>query len=314
MPECDEETTSPAGPGSKIGGPIEGEPWEIDGELEEGQGSQRHRLRPDGHGLIVTDEGSLVQPFRLDRDGAQAPCHGEGDVPLLRAGEEADLEGLCFDGELVLRHGLARARPQDARPPAVAPSCLPIAARADGDLPAMETSHALEPLLESDGLLAGTTASGSTATSGGSISRASPSADGRAAVRPAQPIPGWPGVPALGRHRWPVRARSQPTAESSSDMPWRLAMVPGSAILRPCPEGVLVLSGPSTDEDERAFDLWHWGDDRSLEHLAGLRTWCRGQGRGAAGPDGGRQKLKVLVVFDGVKRGGPHQFDCCAVA
>ena len=132
------------------GGKIKGEPWEISGKIEEHADLSGIACRKDGHGLIVTDEGSHVHPFQLEPEERKL-CLDETDVELLRRGEEADLEGLCTDGEVfyaVGSHAIGRKIP-DHQPSRHHVYRLWFE---EGEL-RHETSHALEPLLEADGLL-----------------------------------------------------------------------------------------------------------------------------------------------------------------
>ena len=260
--------------------PDEGEPWEIDGELEEDKDLSGIACGPDGHGLIVTDEGSLVQPFRLEREERKLSAVGRRWRSAAARGRGGGPGRAVLRRRLVLRYRFARDRPQESRPPAVAPSRLPTVVRADGELPAVEISHALEPLLESDGLLAGTTSSGSTRRAGhryrGHRRPRRPRCCSACAARP------WTARRSCSRSRidGPVRARPRPAAAARAVCPgaWRGV---GIRDLAAVPDGVLVLSGPSTDDDAAPFALWLWGGRSQARRLwPASRTWARPRPRG----------------------------------
>ena len=285
---------------------LAGKPWEIDGPLKKGKDLSGIACGPDRHGLIVTDEGSLVQSFRLDPDDRRLHVKEKGS-PLLRAGEEADLEGMCFEGGWFYAtgsHALGRATP-DHQPSRHHVYRLQLdhnnlAAKAD-------ISHALEPLIENDGLLArhyrkrlnaderGLDIEGIAARTGRLLfGLRSPSLDGTAFVLSV-------AIDCL----FGARSNRQQGLER-----YALELGEGAGIrdLAAVPGGVLVLSGPSTDQDRARFDLWLWGDDHSLEHLA------RFAGLGKIKPEGllvlgvDHRKLNVLILFDGAERGSPRQF------
>ena len=49
------------------GTPAEVAPWQVEGEFKKGKDLSGIACDPDGLGLVATDEGSLLQSFRLDR-------------------------------------------------------------------------------------------------------------------------------------------------------------------------------------------------------------------------------------------------------
>ena len=77
---------------------VHGVGWRVKGDLGEHKDLSGIACLPDGRGLIVTDEGSAAQPLLVKRAERKLSVAGEA-VSLLRPGEEADLEGLCCDGD-----------------------------------------------------------------------------------------------------------------------------------------------------------------------------------------------------------------------
>ena len=285
---------------------VTGTPWRIEGEVEEHADLSGIACLPDGYGLLVTDEGSLVQPFRLDRAARCLQMEHPG-LMLLRAGEEADLEGMCCDGErfyAVGSHALGRNTP-DHQPSRHHLYRLWLE---DGQL-RHEISHGLEPLLANDGLLAGHYRRRLNAAERGVdiegiacvpgdrllIGLRSPSLDGQAFLLAV-------AVETLfGR-----KGNRQQTAER-----YALPLGPGAGIrdLAALPDGVLILAGPSTDDDPAPFTLWRWGGRRKLVRLG---TFAHGRDAKAEGLlvlEAGDDTLELLVLFDGVERGHPHQFE-----
>ena len=96
---------------------------------------------------------------------------------------------------------LARARPQEARPPAVAPSCLPSAARAGRHRRGGDLARAGAAARAPTACLAAHYHKRLDQDERGIDVEGIAVRDGRAAARPAQPMPGRPGVPARGRAR-----------------------------------------------------------------------------------------------------------------
>ena len=134
------------------GGAVVGTPWRIIGELDEHEDISGIACDADGSGLLVTDEGSLVHRFELQRRKRRLKLSPLTTM-LLREGEEADLEGLCCDGTWFYAagsHALGRNVP-DHQPSRHHLYRLRFA----GDRLEHETSHSLEPMLENDRLLAG---------------------------------------------------------------------------------------------------------------------------------------------------------------
>ena len=288
------------------GGTIKGTLWKVAGQIEEHADLSGIACGKDGYGLIVTDEGSHVHPFLLERENRTLSLHDPG-VELLRRGEEADLEGLCCDGEVfyaVGSHAIGRKIP-DHQPSRHHLYRLWLK---NGEL-RHEISHALEPLIEADGLLGrhylkrlnrderGVDIEGIAHTSSERllIGLRSPVLDGQAHLLSID-------VEALfGR-----KGSRQDTAER-----YGLPLGDGAGIrdLAWLPEGVLILAGPSTDDDDPPFTLWRWSGRRKLERLGVFEHGADAKAEGllVLGSAGG--KLELLVVFDGVSHGGMHQFD-----
>ena len=288
------------------GGTIKGKPWEISGEIKEHADLSGIACRKDGRGLIVTDEGSHVHPFRLQFEKRKLSLN-DTDVELLRRGEEADLEGLCTDGEVfygVGSHAIGRNVPDHQ------PSRHHIFRLwfKQGEL-RHETSHALEPLLMADGILSrhylkrlnrderGVDVEGIAHTSDNRLlfGLRSPSLDGQAYLLSA-------GVGALFGHK----GNRQQTAE-------RFGLPLGNGVgirdLATLRKAVLMLAGPSTADDEAEFTLWRWSGRRKLVLLGTFEHGAKAKAEGILVLSVGEKKLKLLVVFDGVKLGGMHQFD-----
>ena len=88
-----------------------------------------------------------------------------------------------------------------------------------------------------------------------------------------------------------------------------LDLGPGAGIrdLAVVPDGVLVMSGPSVAGDPAPFALWHWDG-------AGLLLMARFADLGDAKAEGlmvlaaSDDRFEVLVVFDDVKQGRPHEY------
>lgn len=285
---------------------IEGVPWQIAGEIEDHADLSGIACREDGFGLIATDEGSLVYPFRLEPAGRMLILSEHG-TELLRPGEEADLEGLCYDGEFfyaVGSHAMGRKVP-DHQPSRHHLYRLWLE---DGKL-RHEISHALEPLIEADALLSrhylkrlnreerGVDIEGIAHTSDDRllIGLRSPVLDGQAHVLSIS-------VEALFGHK----GSRQDAAER-----YGLPLGDGVGIrdLARLPKGVLILAGPSTDDDYPPFTLWRWSGRRKLERLGALEHGADAKAEGLLVLRAAGEKLELLVVFDGVSHGGMHQFD-----
>ena len=89
-----------------------------------------------------------------------------------------------------------------------------------------------------------------------------------------------------------------------------LALGPAAGIrdLAAVPGGVLVLSGPSVNGDTAPFALWHWGDDGRLAKLATFGELGDAKAEGLMVLAAGGEGLEVLVLFDGVEQGRPHEY------
>ena len=124
---------------------------------------------PDGLGLVATDEGSLLQSFRLDR-AERTLRVGEVGAPLLRDGEEADYEGLCWDdGWFYATGSHARGRKKPDHQPSR--HHLYRVRLEPGGIAGAEISHALGALLGADPILAAHYDNNSTRRSAASTSR-----------------------------------------------------------------------------------------------------------------------------------------------
>ena len=284
---------------------VAGRPWDIEGEVEEHADLSGIACLDDGFGLLVTDEGSLVQAFTLDRE-AHLLRMGADSVELLRAGEEADLEGLCCDGAdfyAIGSHASGRKQPDHQ------PSRHHVyrIRRKDGKL-RHEISHGLEPLLVQDGLLGrhyrrrldaterGVDIEGIAAWPEGRllIGLRSPSLDGQAYCLSI-------AVDTL----FGTKGTRLQTAER-----YALPLGEGAGIrdLAALPDGVLILAGPSTDQDRADFTLWRWGGRRKVTKIGTFVHTAAAKAEGLLVLDVTGEGIEVLVLFDGIERGHPHQF------
>ena len=268
------------------GNPAPAERWQVDGEFKKGKDLSGIACDPDGLGLVATDEGSLLQSFRLDR-AARTLRVADVRAALLREGEEADYEGLGWaDGWFYAIGSHARGRNTPDHQ-ASRHHRLPGAA-GPGRRIRHEMSHALGALLGADPVLGrhyhrrldraergidveGVAVRGDTMLLG----LRSPCLDGQAFMLEIALA----DLFELDRKR-PPRFRLHALALGPAAGIRELAAVPG---------GVLVLSGPSVNGDTAPFALWHWGDDGRLAKLGDVRRAGRRQGRGAAGAGGWRR-------------------------
>ena len=243
------------------GTPAEIAPWRVEGEFKKGKDLSGITCDPDGLGLVVTDEGSLLQSFRLDR-GARTLRVGGVCAPLLREGEEADYEGLCWDDGWFYAIGShARGRKNADHQPS-RHHVYRVRLTEDGIVEA-EISHALGQFLGADSLLAahyhrpldqvarGIDVEGMTVHEGVvQLGLRSPCLDGNGFVLEV-------AVADLFGH--------EPDREPEPRRhPLALGPAAGIRDLALVPDGMLVLSGPSVEGDAAPFALWHRG-------AAGLR-------------------------------------------
>ena len=284
---------------------LAGTPWRIAGDVKEDADLSGIACLDDGFGLLVTDEGSLVQAFTRDREARLLRLHAQS-VELLRAGEEADLEGLCCDGTdfyAIGSHASGRKQPDHQ------PSRHHVyrIRREDGEL-RHEISHGLEPLLVHDGLLGrhyrrrldaterGVDIEGIAAWPEGRllIGLRSPSLDGQAYLLSV-------AVETL----FGAKGTCQQTAER-----FALPLGEGCGIrdLAALPGGVLILAGPSTDQDRAAFTLWRWGGRRKAKLVGTFVHAAAAKAEGLLVLEATDDRVEILVLFDGVKGGHPHQF------
>lgn len=286
------------------GTPAVAEPWQVDGDFKKDEDLSGIACDPDGLGLVATDEGSLLQSFRLDR-AARTLRVGKVRAALLREGEEADYEGLCWaEGWFYAAGSHARGR----NTPDHQPSRHHVyRARLDQGGIRHEVSHALGALLGADPVLGpyyhrrldraerGIDVEG-LAVRGDAmlLGLRSPCLDGQAFVLEVAPA----DLFELDRKR-PPRVRRH-----------ALAMGPAAGIrdLAAVPGGILVLSGPSVNGETAPFALWHWGDDGRLAPLATFGELGDAKAEGLLVLAAGGDWLEVLVLFDGVAQGWPHEY------
>ena len=264
------------------------------------QGSERHRLRPDGHGLIVTDEGSHVHPIPLEPEERKL-CLGRSGRQLLRAGEEADLEG-----PVLRRRGsstLSAPTRSAARFPitsrlAIMSTDLRFERRQPGGSATLARAGAAAR--ERTACSAGTTCKRLNATSGGSISRASPSADGRLLFGLRSPsLDGQAFVLSVAIEAFSGTSPSRQQRLERYRPP--LGEGAGSATSRPSRKACWSSAAPRPTRTSARSTLWLWSDDRKLERLGRVCEPRQGQGRGSAGP--GRRTTEAQccsILFDGV--------------
>ena len=277
--------------------------WRVDGKFDKGKDLSGIACGPDGLGLVATDEGSLLQSFRLDR-AERTLRVGAARAALLRPGEEADYEGLCWDEGwfyAVGSHARGRKRPDHQ------PSRHHVyRVRLGGSgVDAVEISHALGPLLGADPVLGahyhrrldqdkrgidveGVAVRADTVLLG----LRSPCCDGTAFMLEVA----LPDLFDLDPEREPKVLRHA----------LALGQAAGIRDLALVPDGLLLLTGPSVDGDHAPFALWHRG-------AAGLRPLGRFAELGEAKAEGllvlaAADGYQVLVVFDGVAQGRPHEY------
>ncbi len=238
------------------GTPAEVAPWQVEGEFKKGKDLSGIACDPDGFGLVATDEGSLLQSFRLDRR-ARTLRVGAARAALLREGEEADFEGLCWDSGWFYAVGShARGRKNSDHQPS-RHHVYRARFTADG-IGETETSHALGQFLGADALLAahyhraldqverGIDVEGITVRDGTvQLGLRSPCLEEKAFLLEV-------AVADLFAHD-PDR-EPEPRRHTLA-----LGPVVGIRDLALVPNGVLVLSGPSVEGDTAPFALWHWG-------------------------------------------------------
>lgn len=287
------------------GRPIDGRPWRITGQLRDGWNISGIASGEQGRGVIVTDEGSRVQSFRLARDTCTLELE-KPDVRLLRRGEEADLESVCWDGEwfyAVGSHALGRQTP-DHQPSRHHVYRLRFGA--EGKIE-HEASHALGPLLENDGVLGGRYRKPLDALERGV------DVEG-IAVRRGRLLFGLRS-PSLAAHCFVLSIRVEVlfgSARSRLRSPERYALPLGDGVgirdLVALADGVVLLSGPSTNDDRAPFALWWWDDEGDLALLATFTDTGEAKAEGLLVLDATRDELDLLVVFDSAERGGPYQF------
>ena len=286
------------------GGAVVGTPWRIIGELDEHEDISGIACDADGSGLLVTDEGSLVHRFELQRRKRRLKLSPLTTM-LLREGEEADLEGLCCDGTWFYAagsHALGRNVP-DHQPSRHHLYRLRFA----GDRLEHETSHALEPMLENDRLLAGHFYKRLDSVERGVdieglavrqdrllIGLRGPALDGEAFVLSV------PVEAVFGAKRSRLR-----TAER-----YALPLGEGAGVrdLATVQDGVLILGGPSTDDDRPPFGLWWWNGARKVVELGTFEVAAPAKAEGLLLLGESAAAFELLVVFDGVPCGAPHAF------
>ena len=168
-------------------------------------------------------------------------------------------------------------------------------------------SHALEPLLENDALLARHYLKRLNAAERGLDIEGIAVRDGRMLLGLRSP--------ALAGQAFVLSAATTtffdevPSRQQSLER-FALPLGEGAGIrdLAAVDDGVLVLSGPSTDEDAAPFALWLWRDDRKLLPLAEFDALGKAKAEGLLVLGTKADTYDLLILFDGVARGGPHQF------
>jgi Protein of unknown function (DUF3616) len=285
---------------------VPGVGWRVKGDLGEHRDLSGIACLPDGRGLIVTDEGSFTQPVVLDRNDRRLSVAGDA-VALLRPGEEADLEGLCSDGERFYAtgsHALGRKVP-DHQPSRH--HVYRMRLKGDGKGLKCVVSHALEPLLENDALVARHYLKRLNAAERGLDIEGIAVRDGRMLLGLRSPaLAGQAFVLSVATTTLFGDAPSRQQSVERFALP--LGEGAGIRDLAAVDDGVLILSGPSTDEDEAPFALWLWRDDQKLVRLGAFGDLGKAKAEGLlvlATKDG---SYDLLVLFDGVEQGSPHEF------
>jgi hypothetical protein len=73
-------------------------------------------------------------------------------------------------------------------------------------------------------------------------------------------------------------------------------------------DGVLILGGPSTDDDRPPFGLWWWNGARKVVELGTFEVAAPAKAEGLLLLGESAAAFELLVVFDGVPCGAPHAF------
>ncbi len=285
---------------------VPGLPWQVEGKFEKGKDLSGIACGPDGRGLVATDEGSLLQPFRLDRAAGTLRV-GPAGTALLRAGEEADYEGLGWaDGWFYAIGSHARGRKTPDHQPS-RHHLYRVRLGPDGGIAASETSHALGALLGADPVLGGHYHRRLDVVERGI------DVEG-VALRAGQVLLGLRS-PCLAGQAFVLEVALadlfEPGAERQPQARRHALALGGQAGIRDLaavPGGVLVLSGPSVDGDQAPFGLWLWADDGGLVPLATFAALGEAKAEGLLVLAAEADALEVLVLFDGVRQGRPHAY------
>jgi hypothetical protein len=275
--------------------------WSVEGVIVEAMDVSGLAAVGQTDGLLVSDETRSAQRFQVDCTRKTLVVGGSVDL-LPGTGKEADLEGIAASADekwfyATGSHGVSRKSGE------VRPDRSHVFRIATDRSESSITMTTLLPVIESDEKLRGTLGKGSE--------------DGGLDIEGIADRAGtlFFGVrsPSVGGHAFVIEVNAEALFTEASKVAHRtheLALGEGLGLrdLVRVGDGFMLIAGHAmNDKSSDAFVLCHWqGPGGKLARIGGVPK-TTGRAEGLLVLDESADKVTVLVVFDGVKNGGPME-------
>ena len=274
-----------------------GPAWEVQGDVTEGKDVSGAAMISAKIGFLVSDETRTAQRFTLDLE-QRTMTMGAETFLLPGEGNECDLEAVTAAENGTYwyatgSHGVSR---KDGK---IKPERMHVF-RVQTDTGAIGTAS-LQPVIQADETLR--------SSLGGSLSDHGLDIEGMA-ERGGVLFFGTRS-PSVGGKTYVIEVAAEGLFQDPSNVPHKLHMLAlgertGIRDLVRVKDGFLLIAGPESD-DGGVFRLWHWAPESGALVNLGPLDATGAKAEGLMVLEESARSIRLLVLFDGLKKGGPSE-------